>query len=230
MTDLKLCALADVKLVAPVSMAWTGADSQTEEHIKIASQLVMAHCRRAFTPITGWADYSGTPDRGFKDLGRQDIVPFNVRLKQPKVDPTSFKAYLSYSFGWTDDDLLIGTTTDGSAPDYLLDTTNDYGAVFTLLAPTSYHERSLKLVYNSGYTFDLTDTDLLLVDPLVRRATALQTAFTLNRIADNEQGTTQAEAGGSRRRKVFTPLTATGLFSEVAALLRDWRVSPTPSM
>lgn len=206
MTAYKFCQIEDVKKYVKMGAGYTGHDTLIDNVlIPNATILVQQYCRREFI-YQQYMEYLPT---------YKQYAPVEFWLKESNLDiaiPPSLRLYYGYPDSWND---IAAVDSRYYAIDYAK------GRI-TLFLDTADHRRSLQVIYYAGYEV-AADGVTVLVPEGVKQATAMQTAFSLQRTVSGEIGTkdSKSPAGAVNPRLVDT--SETGLIPSARSLLNPYR-------
>jgi len=204
-TTTKFCELEDVKAELNMGDGFSGDDTQLTLHIKRATALIRTFTRRSWELGT-YTQYFSTNDINIALNSGRNVSRFWLKEK-----PATSVTTITYNTGG-----------DFANTDPLVEDTHyyvDYDANAIVIYPQymTSSMRSLKAVYVAGYGVNDTDADLLDVPENLKRACAIQAAFTWKRVLNETQGTVQKQ---DRKGFVNYGLTSSGLIKDALAMVR----------
>lgn len=207
MTAYKFCGHEDVIKFTRIGQGFTGHDSLINDQIiPAATALVQSYCRRKFIR-EAIVEYHPTIKR---------CAPANIWLRENNVQssPTPVvKLYYGFPASWAD---IAALDSEYYEFDY------EQGMV-TLLLDTEEHRRSIQVSYTAGYAVDSGDNVTVDVPDAIKSATAMHSAFMLERIVNREIGQKDKKGTSGAVNPRLADEAIHGLIPAARALLNPYR-------
>jgi len=203
----KFCEVSDVLAYLRVGANYAEHDKLlSDKIIPNASTAIENYCREGSFALGVVTEYLATAE---------SPAPVSLYLKRTNIATSPAPIFrLTYSFplDWDAVDALDTRYYD-------LDHAT---GKLTLLFDTQQHGRSIKATYTAGYAISTDDGLTLAVPADIREACALQSAFLLERIVNQDSGLLDKKSSGGANLRMSTAAVM-GLIPQVRALLNARR-------
>lgn len=205
----EFCTVSEAKPFTRIRDGYSEHDGLLLQCIQLATAQIKEHCRRSFSK-TAYVEYFPTCERGDR--------PSKFYLTERNV-ATSPALVMRLDYGWPTD---WTTVTPVDALYYRVDREK---GILTYLSGTYEHPESIRIEYTAGYDTDTGNTSLVLVPVDVRQAAAIQSAYLLEKMLNQDIGQTNKNASGVIKTLRLEAGAVSGLVKQAASLLSKYRPS-----
>ena len=208
MDEYKFCDISDVIALTRMGDGYTGYNNIIQTLLPQATGQIQQYCRRSFirdvyTEYFPTRKVSGRPTKIWLD-------ELNILTEPAPV----VKLDYGFPLDWSAIPVVDPTY-------YRVDYKK---SMITLLMDTWECAESLQVTYTAGYPIDTVDTELVLVPSDLVQAAAIQCAYMLNLIVNQDIGqTAKNSAGVIKTLKLSKSNTEGGLVPQAGALVQKYR-------